>query len=94
MSDISPINKSYPVTEGKSNTISGQLIRWFNELQNSVMSSLRKDNNGIYLVSSITSASASALIPKEGYIVFVSDTDATFTSVGFWGYQIGTWSKL
>lgn len=42
----------------------------------------------------ITAAAASAITPAEGMIVFVSDTDATFTTIGFWGYENGAWVDL
>ena len=42
----------------------------------------------------MTSAQAAAITPVEGLIVMVSDTDATFTSIGFWGYQNGSWTKM
>lgn len=42
----------------------------------------------------ITATAASAITPAEGMLVFVSDTDATFTSIGFWGYENGAWAKL
>ena len=46
------------------------------------------------LLTPITAATASAITPTNGMIVSVSDTDATFTSVGFWGYEGGAWTKL
>lgn len=49
---------------------------------------------GYMLLTPITAAAASAITPAEGMIVFVSDTDATFLTVGFWGYQGGTWIKM
>jgi hypothetical protein len=42
----------------------------------------------------ITATAASAITPAEGDMVFVSDTNGTFTSIGFWGYQNGTWTKM
>jgi len=42
----------------------------------------------------MTAAQASALTAEEGSIVMVSDTDATFTSIGLWGYQNAAWAKL
>jgi hypothetical protein len=37
---------------------------------------------------------AAGVTPANGDIVYASDTDATFTSVGFWGYVAGAWGKL
>lgn len=42
----------------------------------------------------ITAAAASAITPAEGMMLFVSDTDGTFLSIGFWGYQNGAWAKM
>lgn len=42
----------------------------------------------------ITAAQASAITAENGMEVYVSDTDATFTSVGFWGYEAGAWIKF
>jgi hypothetical protein len=33
------------------------------------------------------------LTPTNGYMVYVSDTNVTFTAVGFWGYENGAWVK-
>jgi len=52
-----------------------------------------KPTNAINL-SPIKATAASAITPAEGDMVFVSSTDATFTSIGFWGYQHGAWTKL
>jgi len=52
-----------------------------------------KPTNAINL-SPIKATEASAITPAEGDMVFVSTTDATFTSIGFWGYQHGAWTKL
>lgn len=45
-------------------------------------------------MSPITATAASAITPGEAMIVFVSDTNGTFTSIGFWGYQNGSWQKM
>ncbi len=37
---------------------------------------------------------AGAITPANGMIVYVTNTDATFTSVGFWGRENGAWVKL
>ena len=52
-----------------------------------------KPTNAINL-SPITATAASAITAAEGDMVFVSDTNGTFTSIGFWGYQNGTWTKM
>lgn len=39
----------------------------------------------------ITATAASAITPAEGMIVFVSNTNGTFTTIGFWGYQNSAW---
>lgn len=37
---------------------------------------------------------ASAITAADGMILYVTGTNATFTSVGFWGYENGAWVKL
>lgn len=46
------------------------------------------------LIENISAATASGLSVNNGRIVYVNTTDATFTSVGFWGVVGGTWTKL
>lgn len=42
----------------------------------------------------MTATEASALTPSNGWMVYVTDTDLTFLTVGFWGYENGSWVKL
>lgn len=49
---------------------------------------------GAINITPITSTAASAITPAEGDIVMVSNTNGTFTSIGFWGYQNGSWQKM
>lgn len=42
----------------------------------------------------ITATAASAITAAEGMLVFVSDTNGTFTSIGIWCYQNGAWKAL
>jgi len=42
----------------------------------------------------ITAANASTITPSDGMQVYVSDTNGTFTAIGFWGYENGVWIKL
>ena len=46
------------------------------------------------VLSAMTADQASVITPVDGLIVNVNTTDATFTSVGLWGYQGGAWAKL
>jgi len=47
------------------------------------------------LISPMTATQASAIgSPANGLIVYVSNTNGTFTSIGFWGRQAGSWVKL
>jgi len=41
-----------------------------------------------------TAVEATALSPINGMLVYVSDTDSTFISVGFWGYSDSAWAKI
>lgn len=49
---------------------------------------------GVFNLKPITATAASAITPAEGDIVMVSNTNGTFTSIGLWGYQNGSWQKL
>lgn len=42
----------------------------------------------------MTAEQASAITAADGLILYVIDTDATFTSVGLWCYEAGVWVKL
>jgi len=42
----------------------------------------------------ITAAKASGITAADGQMIYVNSTDATFTSVGFWGRENGVWIKL
>lgn len=42
----------------------------------------------------MTVTEAGAITVAEGLMVFVSNTDATFTSIGLWIYQNGAWKAL
>ncbi|MFN7656323.1 MAG: hypothetical protein ACK5OW_00875 [bacterium] len=46
------------------------------------------------LLPRMTSTQASAITAVNGLILYVTDTNLTFTSVGFWGYENGSWVKL
>jgi hypothetical protein len=47
-------------------------------------------------VDKFTSTAAGELDTSnlEGAIIYVTDTDETFTSTGFWGYESQGWIKL
>jgi hypothetical protein len=49
-----------------------------------------------FKVPRMTSAQAGviSLVGSDGGMIYVTDTDATFTSVGFWGVESGAWVKL
>lgn len=42
----------------------------------------------------MTASEASAITPVEGLVVFTSDTDSTFLSIGLHCYENGNWNKL
>jgi uncharacterized delta-60 repeat protein len=44
-----------------------------------------------FKMTPITAAEASLIPPEDTLVIFVSDTNGTFTSAGFWGYQNGAW---
>jgi len=48
-----------------------------------------------FLPPVMTATQASAISsPAQGLMLFVTDTNGTFTSVGWWGYNGATWEKL
>jgi hypothetical protein len=49
---------------------------------------------GYLKLEGITATAASAITAADGMIVYVTNTDATFTSVGFWARENGVWVKL
>lgn len=49
---------------------------------------------GPVLMPRITATQASSLPLSDGYLVYVTDINLTFTSVGFWGVESGVWIKL
>lgn len=49
---------------------------------------------GPILFPRLTHSEAGLLVATDGYVVYVTSTDATFTSVGFWGVESGAWVKL
>ncbi len=50
--------------------------------------------NNTLQVGRHTATEASALTASDADIIYVTSTDATFTSVGFWGYENSAWVKL
>jgi parallel beta-helix repeat protein len=46
------------------------------------------------ILSKMTAAQAAAITAVEGLMLFVTSTDATFTSVGYWAYEAAAWAKL
>lgn len=81
------------LTTASSATATSQLI-FQGVLSASMVDVLTLAGDGSIKLRSITAAAASAITAADGMIVYVSDTDATFTSVGFWGREGGAWVKL
>lgn len=50
--------------------------------------------NQAFRIMQMTSAQAGGIAALNGMMLYVTDTDGTFTSVGFWGYEAGAWVKL
>jgi hypothetical protein len=62
-------------------------------------SSLKEESNKVTVgkplqVNNATAIEASALTLDDGLLVYVTSTNGTFTSVGFWGVVNGAWVKL
>jgi hypothetical protein len=45
------------------------------------------------LLPRLTGDGASAITPTNGMCLYVTSTNGTFTTVGFWGYEGGAWKK-
>ena len=58
-----------------------------------VTNNISKFNNVIKLPQ-FTAAQAGAITPEDGDLIYVTDTDVTFTSVGVWAYENSAWVKL
>ena len=58
------------------------------------ISSQRLTVNGRGRLQPMSATDAAVLTASDGDMVYVNTTDATFTSVGFWGYENGAWVKL
>lgn len=50
--------------------------------------------NRALLIMRMTSTQASAITAADGMMLYVTDTNGTFISVGFWGRENGAWVKL
>jgi hypothetical protein len=46
------------------------------------------------LLPRMTATQGSAITGVNGLMIYVTDTNGTFTTVGFWGYENGAWIKL
>lgn len=63
-------------------------------LSASTVDLMKLNGDGSWQITPITATAASAITPAEGMMLFVSTTDATFTSIGFWGYANGAWAAF
>jgi hypothetical protein len=50
--------------------------------------------NRAFIIMRMTATQASAITAENGMMLYVSDTNGTFTSIGVWAYENGTWNKL
>ncbi|MEM1215576.1 MAG: hypothetical protein AAGJ82_07825, partial [Bacteroidota bacterium] len=50
--------------------------------------------SGVLKVGQFTASEAAALSPENGDFIYLTSTDATFTSIGFWGRENSVWVKL
>ncbi|WP_452220238.1 hypothetical protein [Lacinutrix salivirga] len=66
----------------------------FNANEVEVNGTLKVANQNVFKAGKFTAAEASALTPQNGDFIYVTTTNATFTSRGFWGRENGTWIKL
>ena len=50
--------------------------------------------NGTFITHRVTAATASLYALNNGTLIYLTTTNGTFTSVGFWGCENGVWVKL
>ncbi|MBC3756851.1 hypothetical protein H7U19_00440 [Hyunsoonleella sp. SJ7] len=55
---------------------------------------LKVADQNVFKSGRFTAAQASALTAVNGDFIYVTSTNATFTTIGFWGYEGGAWVKL
>ncbi len=69
-------------------------IDFYTQKTNNLTKTFTIGGEGYMQLAPITATAASAITPAEGMILFVSNTDATFVSIGIWCYQNGAWKAL
>lgn len=99
----------FSVETSSANQISNQLISQWVDATNATRTSqflitgvttastetwLTIGQSGYVKFRPMTVTEAGAIATAEGLMVFVSNTDATFTSVGLWIFQNGAWKAL
>jgi hypothetical protein len=47
-----------------------------------------------FKIDGVNVTQAGAITAEDGQVIYVTNTDGTFTSVGFWGRENGAWVKL
>jgi len=62
-------------------------------ISDSALLDLASTTKGFRLMR-MTATQASAITATDGLQLYVTNTNATFTSVGFWGYVNGAWTQL
>lgn len=63
-------------------------------LSGSAVDLITLNADGSWQIRPITATAASAITPAEGMLLFVSNTNGTFTSIGPWMYYNGAWNAL
>ena len=63
------------------------------EANNSSILELTSTTQG-FLPPRMTATQGAAITKVDGLMIYVTDTDATFTSLGFWGVENNVWIKL
>lgn len=82
--------------------VSGSSRRWtFNGTTSDITATeasaaleVRSTTGGVLLPRMTATQGSAIASPADGLMIYVTDTNATFTSVGFWGRENGAWVKL
>jgi len=71
----------------------GSLVMGATAANASAILDINSTTQGV-LLPRMTATQGSAITPVNGLVIYVTNTNGTFTSVGFWGYENGAWIKL
>jgi hypothetical protein len=81
-------------TDGTLNVLTKQVIGSTASAHASKLLDLRSTDSGLGIMKMTATQASAIATPDDGVMVYVTDTNGTFTAVGFWGVVAGTWTKM